>query len=779
MSLSDIPTDLVLLTDDQLKELFKLVPTPPGFGKSALVRAKKTILQRVDRKLKRVKMIRTQKPFDELREAIRSNDLDRINQAYKDLHDEMKEGNLKNLPEYKRINSANDPFVKKMKRAMADFYPKVPDNVIYQPFKEKFPDTFAQSFIEQGLDIGTLAGMALGQPISQMVLSAFHTTNESMDDSSEHFPRLRQILNASQENKFPHSYIAFCDPEKEYDHFEDVVHVGTFDEIYNRRRTMEEVNLKSLSAKIPHLVSRSILERDGVTELITRHNKLFPGKAIGDSEYGVELTLDPYMLYFYNLKMSDISRSVEKSSAGTFTCVWSTQNIPGDPKTNKLWILPPPYGRTNEMKLLNEELILRLDKFLVSGYIGIKKLLPVKETIPRAFDDIRESFSSPFTWVITTDSHITRTTAVSSADVANMLQRIGFTNVKRNVSEIRCRFNPINFTRFSVLSNNPDKVAEIKGLIRGVVKDKNKEHGWIVVPKENSEETMEKLADAFSTFEVTKRSKAIFLELKQDSFIGFIRFLVGSTSRYNEYGYFYSAVTQGISSTDLRRRFDIDLFRYYTNDPNEMQRFYGLYISMYTIINEFTNIILTISDSTNVSHILMLFSNLFQTGRLTGVVTSGAIERGMPMLARSSLEKAGDNLSAAARSGLSEMTKESATASLHVGRNIASGTGAVDTNTMHQRINAIRERMQLINADYLKNRGKVPERISSEDLRDMINVNVMSESDYDTDDSSSDSEDDDDDIPESSVPVKRAEIIPIPNELSDAQIEELLRRLLM
>lgn len=617
-----IPLGRVGLKREEINSIIESIPGPPGLGKTAIENAESMMARRLLLTLSKAKLIRDQRQFSKIKAAILSGDAQGVIDAYAELGIEL---------EFTKQSA------QQAKRQLSRLAPNTPDPRAFKELTDTLAESYTDAYIARGSNIGNLAGLALGQPISQMMLSAFHTTNESMDDSSERFPRLTTILNASQVNSFPKSFLYFK-KEDDIGSAQEILHQGEFNDVYNLKRVIEEVSVEKTLKSAPRIVDASNI--DGLQDIVDLQRVLFPfrqiGEAITDGLCTV-LELDMYQMYFYNLSMAKIATTIEAYS--DYICVWSSQSAPKDPNAGRLFILPIEDDASNSK--MYSEVVNRLREMVVSGYRGIEKLLPIKQDTLTAIKDV---LILDTTWTVFIDAHKTRTTGISIADVTRTIGSVYNSRLVDGNIEI-------------------DINAHIRTLAGKAIRRVSK-NSWVI------EEDMK---PKFSAFNVRTVGANIIATI--DDPITYVRSSLGNSL----HRYFYGAFTRGIN-LDVMYRSDIDQTRFRTNDYNQMQSVYGLYSSKFAATNECAEIVLGISESTNSSYITLLMDTLFQTGVLTGITHKGAKNRGASIIGLSSLDRALKVFLDASVMGATDKTSDSA-GKMHIGQPGNFGTGIITTRT--------------------------------------------------------------------------------------------------
>lgn len=617
-----IPLGRVNLSSDDIDAIIDRIPDPPGLGRSAIENAKESTRKHLQMILARVKLIRDQRQYADIKTAILADDRQAVLDAYSALNINL---------EFTQASA------RAAKQALNRAVPRTPDPRALKEFTDTLIRSYEDSYIAPGSNVGNLAGLALGQPISQMMLSAFHTTNESLDDSSENFPRLTTLLNASQNNSFPKSFLYFK-RDGDTSSAQDVLHLGEFNDIYNMKREFEEVSVESVLKSAPMIVDASGVEL--LPQIVDLQMKLFPERPINEAIVDgmcIVIEVDPFQMYFYNLSMAKVAETIERET--TYMCVWSSQSVKQDPNAGRLFILPTEDNADNST--MYTEVVNRMREMIVSGYRGIERLLPIKQDTLSAIQDV---LILDNVWTVFINAHRTRVTGISLADVNRTISSIYNSRIVNGNIEI-------------------DMNDHIKALAGKTVR-KVATASWII------EESMKPRFSAFSIRTVGTRIVATI-----DDPLTYVRASLGNSL----HRFFYGAFTRGIN-LNIMYRSDIDQTRFRTNDMNQMQSVYGMYSTKFMATNECSEIILGISESTNTSYIALLMDTLFQTGILTGITHKGAKNRGASIIGLSSLDRALKVFLDASVMGALDKTNDSA-GKMHIGQPGNFGTGIVNVRT--------------------------------------------------------------------------------------------------
>lgn len=628
-----IPLNYLPLSSDQKKILNDNIPLPKGKGKTARIIARENLKERIAPLLEDVTLLRNQTPFQGLKQAINNRDLEKVQEEINILSEKYNLG---------RIDATNEDDLSRFKTAMSQVENEI-DPRVFNDFYQEFIDSFHKSAIQPGTNIGPLAGLALGQPVSQSMLSDFHTVNSSFENSMERLARMKSILLASDSNAKPKSYFAVkYNPTNTLSvvkHHTQVQHVGTFDQIFNLRMKMEEITLQRILMTSPVIYNEDDIRKLGLKNLFNIYYMLNPSLVMQNPKfnYALELTLNPYLLYFYNLTMKmivDKINNFEYKKNKVFVkviAIYTSQNLQKDPHTNKLFI----FATDDESSVQLNTFQNIFNLVHLSGIPDIQRVIPIKEDIMSIIKKV-DFDPSDGKWTITVNRFKTIYSPVSTQDLITF-----FRQLKCEVELIRDPNIPEFWSKFKIWLKTP-YIGDNK---------------WQITNKR----TFEGIANIIDD-----------TTIENFDLIGFLN-KFGQSKRY-----FYSAMTLGANMNYFLKMKIIDHTKFFINNIKEMNKHYGFYPTYLTITNELTNYILNISDTTDTEHILVIMDTLYMNGYSTGTSHKGFFERGASVLERASLNRAGYIFSQAGAIGAEEVINN-VTSSIHTGILIKTGTGIIKT----------------------------------------------------------------------------------------------------
>lgn len=630
-----IPLNYIPLSPEQKNILNENIPLPKGKGKTARIVARENLKERIAPLLDDVTLLRSQVPFGDLKTAITLRDLAKVQEEVNKLAQEY---NIA-VP---NINSEEEflQFKAKLSEISFEIDPRV-----FSDFYEEFIESFHKSAIQPGTNIGPLAGLALGQPVSQSMLSDFHTVNSSFENSMERLARMKSILLASDSNAKPKSYFAIkYNPPSRPDsiipaikHHTQVQHVGTFDQIFNLRMKMEEITLQRILLTSPVIYNEDDIRKLGLRNLYKIYYMLNPSLVLQNPKfnYALELTLNPYLLYFYKLTLKMIVDKINNFEYKKIKVIafYTSQNLQKDPHTNKIFIFAT--DDESSVQLNNFQNISHLVH--ISGIPDIQRVIPLKQDIMSIIKNI-EFNQDDGKWTITINKFKTIYSQVSTQDLITF-----FRQLKCETELIPDRQIPEFWTKFKVWLKTP-----YLGNNR-----------WQITNRR----TFEGIADIIDD-----------TTIENFSLTGFVN-KFGQNKRF-----FFSAMTLGANLNYFLKMKIIDHTKFFINNIKEMNKHYGFYPTYLTITNELTNYILNISDTTDTEHILIIMDTLYMNGYSTGTSHKGFFERGASVLERASLNRAGYIFSQAGAVGTEDVINN-VTSSIHTGILIKSGTGIIKTSS--------------------------------------------------------------------------------------------------
>lgn len=655
-----IPLQSVSLTNNQVKELLELVPEPEGLGKTAKLRARENIQKRIEPILRDVKLLRDQLEFTDLKRAITAEDNNAVVREIRTLATKyaIPEPNL-NIPEDITL------FRNNLSRLAA----KTIDPRVWDDFVKQFQKDLRSSRIQYAQNVGSLAGLALGQPVSQSMLSDFHAINVTFENSMQRLDRIESILKATKEINVQMLKSYLCLKQGLLpggnEHFSNIVHRGTIDEIYDFKRKHEEVTINTISLNPPIIQTTEYIQETQIPRLFHIFTVLNNrAEYIYNPNHMLEIALDPYKLWLYNLDMKFI---VDKFNDAfrDFNAFYTSQNVSSDPNTNKLFILTKEPNQSGIYNLIN-----KITRFHIQGIPKITRIAPVKQDIIQGISRIvLKSTAAPAplppypAWQVDLNKFHTSITPTSIADVYVMLTKTGFhVNIMRDKTGLIDKF---------ILTLKFDDITGQDEMLKNLRFRRQTSGAWRLdmIGGINAENL---------PFINQVRVSLARRGFKFNNIITELNPLERIQQLPQEDKTFYSMIAFGINHNAILQIPEIDFTKYYINDIFTMYELYGFYSSYQVVVNELIGYILGISDSTDVEHMLVIMDTFFTQGIPGGITARDVEKRGGEFLERSSLDRGGEILSEAGAAGTSEEIK-GVTSSIHVGELIAVGSGLVQT----------------------------------------------------------------------------------------------------
>jgi len=281
--------------------------------------------------------------------------------------------------------------IRKGIKAMLSCYKICPHSKIITQLKDFIVKQFESSLIEPGSTVGITASESIGQPVTQMTLSAFHNVGSSKS-VSHGVDAIRELFNISVERRRESCTVHFKNKDL------------TFEEVFNLRKefTWQTVGDVVKTTEYITFDPQDEFNNNGwwygpYITLMSR-NKEFPEPPINSGKRTwifLRLHLDMYVLYSYNITPSDVAKAIESAveilSIGYFKCIPSpticgiVDIYPNSESINR--VAEKLSKDFKDIYSLNDDMICTmalqyvvesgLNKITIKGIPGIKELFPV------------------------------------------------------------------------------------------------------------------------------------------------------------------------------------------------------------------------------------------------------------------------------------------------------------------------------------------------------------------------------------------------------------------
>lgn len=519
----------------------------------------------------------------------------------------------------------------------------VPDPRALQEFKQYFKQLLYESYIGPGHPIGLCAAIAISAPATQLSLNSFHSAGASSIGTT--FKIIKDMITLSDMNRDPRMQIYFKTPFVG-DDLHDIHHVGTFDYVFNKRKTLEATMVSDL------VLTKYILEVDEIAsenlyDLLKIHFIVRPeafAKSIENYPltYVAKIKLNTYKMYSRDITMDDVAKAIQGSEPpDSLSCIWKSildgymYILVDETKTYGKDLFDPITG---VLLHLQTYVFNSFSDWLVKGIRDIKYITPVKIDI---LSGITKLVADNGTIKAYTSQEETRMKGISLEDIRSAISAFGYPIKSVNKQELYVEYEgPI-----SSLKEMKSKASKIRELV-------------------NLELLIQKGSENIHMHDVEEIKKLT----KAD------RTLLEATE------YFYASC-KGINLKDISWFDDIDLFRTISNYPNDIYSTFGISAVRTFLIFKFKELIIGFSSYVNPRHISIIYNSLTNTGKLNRPSFAGINRKPVGALTLASNQKAMDVFVSAAITGRSEVIG-SVSSSLYVGQTSRKiGTGAVSMST--------------------------------------------------------------------------------------------------
>lgn len=543
----------------------------------------------------------------------------------------------------------------------------VPDSRAFQEFKQYFKQLLWESYVGPGHPIGIISAIAISAPTTQLSLNSFHTAGASSVGTA--FKIIKDLITLSDMNRDPRMQIYFKLPFVG-DDLHEIHHIGTFDYVFNKRKTFEATMVSDL------IVSKEILETDAIAleniyDLLKLHFIIRPESFAKSIEnypltYVAKIKLNTYKMYSRDITMNDLAEAIQGGQPpDSLSCIWRSildgyiYILVDETKTYGKDLFDPVTG---VLLHLQTYVFNNFSEWLVKGIRGIKYITPTKIDILSGITKIVTSkTSSQYVRAYTNQEH-TRLKGISLEDIRSAITAFGYHIIDVNKVELYVEFEGPS----TALKDMKTKINKIRELI-----------DLELLIQKGSENI--KLHDVEEIKKLTPYDRQL-----------------AETTEY------YYAACKGINLKDISWFDDVDLFRTMSNYPSDIYSIFGISAVRTFLIFKFRELIVGFSSYINPRHISIIFNALTNTGKLTKPSFAGINRKPVGALTLASNQKAMDVFVSAAITGRSEIIG-SVSSSLYVGQTSRKiGTGAVSMSTEitpELKIKLIEDEMQSLQMD--------------------------------------------------------------------------------
>jgi DNA-directed RNA polymerase beta' subunit len=517
------------------------------------------------------------------------------------------------------------------------------------------------SLVPAGEPVGIRAAEAIGQPITQMSLNAFHSAGSSASVGSG-IDAMKEIFNVSQKRKNENMFIHF---KNKY---------LSFEEIIDLRRKIVGVTIQDLIIKMelePNVESK----KSGWWYDL--YKDLF-SKKIPKCKTFLRVSFDKGKLYAYDLTLSDIASKIDGQH---ITC------IPSSSYEGIIDFYPNDDYNMENLSKKNSELDITEDN-VSTLFIQMSFIPNLKEEIVNGIRGVSQIF----------------------------------TDKPYQVSSLIFNENHIEGKKWSFIINEHmrivkgvpiEKFEKLLQICKIKILDKKKSYYEVELPSEayadHTIEALEKQGNEF--YEKNNPITYIAKTVKADDTIRIAKtkeekkegiYKPQEVSELSRAAYYYTATSNGINLVELLAHELVDTENTLSNNPHEVLKALGIEAARNFLINEYIKIISADGSYINPRHVMI--SADFQTslGSLSQITARGAARQQVGPLSLASYEMAMDTLLEAAAFGKYEEAN-STSSSIYLGKRMVLGTGIfkmkLDTKALEQAESEKVKRSSIIKKD--------------------------------------------------------------------------------
>lgn len=505
------------------------------------------------------------------------------------------------------------------------------------------------SLVPAGEPVGIRAAEAIGQPITQMSLNAFHSAGSSASVGSG-IDAMKEIFNVSQKRKNENTFLHF---KNKY---------LSFEEIIDLRRKIVGVTIQDfiISMKLePNIDSKK------TGWWYDLYKDLF-SKKIPNCKTFLRISFDQRKLYAYDMTLSDIASKIDGQH---ITC------IPSPSYEGFIDFFPNDDYNMENLSKKNSELDIN-ENNVSTLFLQMSFIPSLKEEVINGIKGITQIFSQslkeayPVWSLINNENHIK---GRKWSFVVNEHMRI---------------VKGVPLEKFEKLLS----LCDIK------IITKRKSYYEVELPvkayADHTIESLERQGDEF--FEPNRPLVYIHKLVKEDNDIRNAKtqeekkqgiYKPQEVSELSRTAYYFIAISNGINLTEILAHELIDSENTLSNNPHEVLKALGIEAARNFLINEYIKIISSDGSYINPRHVMI--SADFQTalGSLSQITARGAARQQIGPLSLASYEMAMDTLLEAAAFGKYEEAN-STSSSIYLGKRMVLGTGIfkmkLDTEALKQ-----------------------------------------------------------------------------------------------
>lgn len=505
------------------------------------------------------------------------------------------------------------------------------------------------SLVPAGEPVGIRAAEAIGQPITQMSLNAFHSAGSAASVGSG-IDAMKEIFNVSQKRKNENTFLHF---KNKY---------LSFEEIIDLRRKIVGVTIQDFIVKMdfePNIDSRK------TGWWYDLYKDLF-SKKIPNCKTFLRIFFDKRKLYAYDMTLSDIASKVDGQH---ITC------IPSPSYEGVIDFFPNDDYNMENLSKKNSELditennvstlflqmsfIPSLKEEVINGIKGITQIFSqsLKEAYPVMSLITNENYIKGRKWSFVINEHMR---IVKGVPVEKFERLLSLCDIK--IIEKKQSYYEIELP--------------VKAYADHTVESLEKQGDEFFKPNRPMI-YIKKLVDNDDTIRNTKT--------KQEKEQGI--FKPQEVSDLSRAAYYFTATSNGINLTEILAHDLIDSENTLSNNPHEVLKALGIEAARNFLVNEYIKIISADGSYINPRHVML--SADFQTalGSLSQITARGAARQQVGPLSLASYEMAMDTLLEAAAFGKYEEAN-STSSSIYLGKRMVLGTGIfkmkLDNKTLEQ-----------------------------------------------------------------------------------------------
>ena len=500
------------------------------------------------------------------------------------------------------------------------------------------------SLVPAGEPVGIRAAEAIGQPITQMSLNAFHSAGSSASVGSG-IDAMKEIFNVSQKRKNENTFIHF---KNKYLTFEDII---------DMRRKLVGVTVQDFISKM------EFVPNDGSKNVGWWYDlyKDFYSKKIPNCTHFLRIEFDKRKLYAYDMTLIDIASRIDGQH---ITCIPSP-SFEGivDFYPNDEYNMENLSKKNSELDIteanvstlfLQMSFIPSLKEEVINGIKGITQI----------FTNIKDKNGYPIWSLITNENHIKgKKWSFVMNEYMQIIKGVPVEKFDKMLS--LCDIKVLEKKGFYYEVELPEKAYANK-----TVEETINMSNFVVTYVGNLVK-----ADVEARNAKTKAEKEQGIYKPQE------------VSELSRTAYYFTALSNGINLTEILAHELVDAEYTRSNNPHEMLKSLGIEAARNFLITEYIGIISADGSYINPRHVML--SADFQTslGNLSQITARGAARQQVGPLSLASYEMAMDTLLEAAAFGKYEEAN-STSSSIYLGKRMILGTGIfkmkLDTKALEQ-----------------------------------------------------------------------------------------------